>query len=752
MRLRAATADRLEQENRTLRDELDDLRQQAKAPGSGLGTADSLRVSVLGSRLGALSPDVQSPARQPLSTISASILNQVNSKTGQNAVEAASEKASAEIADLRKKYAHLSAKHGALRETYKQAQDAVREFKNQRDSWVGYAQKLESKVQVLKTRLGRGSAAQGTSTASPQPPPGTRNHEVEISKADTTGADTTPYSTAQPTAHSSAPPPVAASRSFSGIDNALDTDPDRRRTASSPPESLAAVVEQPTESTDSTEGDDRDTDGSNHLPPLPPGSAAVPSRIAVKAEPLSDGLEVLHERSVAKRKRGQDNDHQSDGPTPRRVKIEDDSSDPLVTGETNHFSPHESLDLDIEDRIMQTPRRLRGRLFQLRNPDGEDDDEGGDSGQQDGTPSLQRASRSGSVDLVRPPPVPVQPFAASPSPIHRLGSKTPGAAETARRSGLRLDHAVASLAEDGLDPAPTDQEVPIDNGLVHNPGPRASRLDELLNGSNPVPQGEPALLRPNRQPREAAPLSPWLTEVPKRVLPFGNGDGRERPLTPLARSKESAVSSAKSTPGSRLGDLARLRPAGKAAAWQAKPKAKTQPLRQQPLANLQMDDFKINPKFNNGENFAFTEVVRGRAERADLPGCVDPDCCGKHFQGMAQAERQSAGPALIHRAADIKLLEDHLGDMAYKLGSMTRQEKEELWLEAKTRELANKHGKHRHRFSRRQSPPGFWNTDFPTTQENQNDKEEAEKREKRMIEERWRDALRGGGKWLFRDE
>jgi hypothetical protein len=700
--------------------------------------------------MGALSPDVQSPARQPLTTISASTLNQANYKTGQNEVQAASEKTSAEIADLRKKYAHLSAKHGALRETYKQAQDAVREFKNQRDSWVVYAQKLESKVQKLQTKLGRGAAAQATSTASPQPPPGTRNHEVESSEPDTTGADITLYSAAQPTAHSSAPPPVAASRSFSGIDHALDTDPDRRRTASSPPESLAAVVEQPTKSTEFTEGDDRDSDGSNQLPPLPSGSAAVPSRIAVKAEPLSDGLEILHERSVAKRKRGQDNNYQSDGPALRRVKIEDGSSDPLVTGETNHFSPHESLDLDIEDRIMQTPRRLRARLVQLGNLDDEDEVRDGDSGPQDGTPNLQRACRSGSVDLVRPPLVPVQPAAASAPPTHRLGPKTPGAPETARRSGLRLDHAVASLAEDGLDLTPTVQQVPI-NGL-NNPGPRASRLDELLNASNPKPQGEPALLRPNRQPREAAPLSPWLTEVPKRILPFGNEDGKERPLTPLARSKESAVSSVKSTPGSRLGDLARHRPAGKAAAWQAKAKAKTQPLRQQPLANLQMDDFKINPKFNNGENFAFTEVVRGRAERADLPGCVDPDCCGKHFQGMAQAERQAAGPALIHRAADIKLLEDHLGDLAYKLGSMTRQEKEELWLEAKTRELANKHGKHRHRFSRRQSPPGFWNTDFPTTQENQNDKEEAEKREKRMIEERWRDALRGGGKWLFRDE
>jgi hypothetical protein len=170
------------------------------------------------------------------------------------------------------------------------------------------------------------------------------------------------------------------------------------------------------------------------------------------------------------------------------------------------------------------------------------------------------------------------------------------------------------------------------------------------------------------------------------------------------------------------------------------------------LANLGRDEFKINPDFNNGEDYAFTEVVRGRAERADLPGCTDPDCCGKHFRAMAQAERQAAGSSLIHRPADIKLLEDYLGDLQYKLGSMTRQEKEELWLEAKTRDLANKHGKHRHRFSRRQSPPGFWNADFPTTQESQEERDEEARRERALIEERYKDAMRGGGKWLFRDE
>jgi hypothetical protein len=68
------------------------------------------------------------------------------------------------------------------------------------------------------------------------------------------------------------------------------------------------------------------------------------------------------------------------------------------------------------------------------------------------------------------------------------------------------------------------------------------------------------------------------------------------------------------------------------------------------------------------------------------------------------------------------------------------------------RDLANRYGRHRHRFARRPSPPGYWNPDFPSTQEMEKNREEGEKMEKRLVEERHREAVRGGGRWLFRDE
>lgn len=175
-------------------------------------------------------------------------------------------------------------------------------------------------------------------------------------------------------------------------------------------------------------------------------------------------------------------------------------------------------------------------------------------------------------------------------------------------------------------------------------------------------------------------------------------------------------------------------------------------LRTHPLSSLTLDDFKVNPDFNDGENFAFAEVVRKRTERESLAGCTDPQCCGKAFRAMAASERDAVGPTLVTQSENIKLLEDYLGEEAFLLGTMTREEKEGLWLEAKTKQLADKFGKHRHRYHRRPSPPGFWNADFPTTQEEARDRMEGEKMERTLIQERHREAMRTGGRWIFRDE
>ncbi|PHH88013.1 hypothetical protein CDD83_8119 [Cordyceps sp. RAO-2017] len=175
-------------------------------------------------------------------------------------------------------------------------------------------------------------------------------------------------------------------------------------------------------------------------------------------------------------------------------------------------------------------------------------------------------------------------------------------------------------------------------------------------------------------------------------------------------------------------------------------------MRGRPLSELQLDDFKINPVANDGHDFAFAEVVRDKGERACLPGCTDPHCCGKQFKGLAAAERPDAPLTPAQRLEEQRLLEWYLGDDAYRLAGMGRDERAELWVEARAQELANKYGRHRHRFSRMQSPPGFWNADFPSTQELRADREEAARRERKAVAERYREASRAGGRWIFRDE
>ena len=82
---------------------------------------------------------------------------------------------------------------------------------------------------------------------------------------------------------------------------------------------------------------------------------------------------------------------------------------------------------------------------------------------------------------------------------------------------------------------------------------------------------------------------------------------------------------------------------------------------------------------------------------------------------------------------------------------MTEGDKKELLLEAKTKQIAEQYGRHRHAHERPRSPPGFWRTDMPCTQEEEQDRVEARKRVRQMVEERRREAVRGG-MWMFADE
>lgn len=171
-------------------------------------------------------------------------------------------------------------------------------------------------------------------------------------------------------------------------------------------------------------------------------------------------------------------------------------------------------------------------------------------------------------------------------------------------------------------------------------------------------------------------------------------------------------------------------------------------LREKPVNELRVQDFKPNPACNQGYSYAFTEAVRKRGDRMCMPGCTNPQCCGSHFRRLVEALDPLSG------AQEEVLLEEYLGDAYNTVMStqMSSDERTELILQARTKKMAKDAGKHREGYERRRTPPGYWRIDFPSTQEQENDRGRAKEQEVKTVQERWLEAQKAGGRWVFRDE
>ena len=189
-------------------------------------------------------------------------------------------------------------------------------------------------------------------------------------------------------------------------------------------------------------------------------------------------------------------------------------------------------------------------------------------------------------------------------------------------------------------------------------------------------------------------------------------------------------------------------------------------LRNKPVEQLKLSDFKVNPRSNHGQNHAYAEVARGRDARKCLPGCTKMDCCGAAFQKAVEIagipKSAATKPSLWDQTQnseieDLSVTEEnsllswYLGEGA-DLTALPAAERQEALLKARTKKLANMCGRHRYSYERAPSPAGFWRTDMPSTQEIEKDRENARKAEGEKIKERYREAMRSDGKWLFRDE
>ncbi|KAJ5126214.1 DNA repair protein Sae2/CtIP [Penicillium atrosanguineum] len=177
-----------------------------------------------------------------------------------------------------------------------------------------------------------------------------------------------------------------------------------------------------------------------------------------------------------------------------------------------------------------------------------------------------------------------------------------------------------------------------------------------------------------------------------------------------------------------------------------------EPYRSLPLNRLNLGHFKINPARNEGLDFAYDAVVRKKDDRKCISGCTRPGCCGDRFRAMARLGGLAANTSAEQAEKDQRILEEYVGEDRHLLDGLGGQDRDNLLVEARARILANQYGRHRHTHQRARSPPGFWRTDMPDTQEIESDREAAQRLEREKVEERYREAMRPGGLWAWADE
>lgn len=419
-----------------------------------------------------------------------------------------------------------------------------------------------------------------------------------------------------------------------------------------------------------------------------------------------------------------------------------------------------------EDRDLETTRRSFGnsatptvsRAPETYSSSGEDADSaidygtdahGMDAQLSDSTaktvktePGTGSASKRRKNTLVRTASKSVGPHESRPEsgPLHDLSPNTPTLPRTSAApvtSGKKLDHsrgaaAVHVVSEDGENARRGFKKPRIDDSTPKAVG--TGRLNGLLEGTSP--QVDRTILSPRSAPANR-----------RQREPFEDTSSRDLEKQAVSRSIERPVN--------RITRTVRDKPAPRTAAMRSietddseEILPEHEPLRARPLHRLNLDDFRVNPNTGGQSGYAYRESVRKREEKKCLPGCTREECCGAIRRFIAAGGL----PQDTSLTDDELTLQGYLGaGYASTIHKATAQERQNMLIEARAKAFADLHGKHREIWQRPQTPPGFWRTEMPSTQELEQDWEEARKRDRQKVEERWREAMRGG-RYIFRDE
>lgn len=318
-------------------------------------------------------------------------------------------------------------------------------------------------------------------------------------------------------------------------------------------------------------------------------------------------------------------------------------------------------------------------------------------------------------------------------PANAAHSRTSSTAASKKSNVEKKIAAIPMIAEDGEDYDPVMAASRSARSTLNEEKSVDRRLEGLLNASTPsrAPLTRPRSIGSSKDtpPQSTTRRAPGIsniehitTESPLRSARVATTDGH---LVGPSRPAE-----ARSRPLSSTGRTSLSKSFGR-------DPEDGEPLRARPLNRLSLQHFKLNPRWLDSHGMSYNEFLHGsNADRMTVLAETLPKLPGQNNRN------------------DDEVLLDFLGPGSEaRIASLTDLARKNLLAEAKVKCVAQSFGKHRADCDRKQDPPGFWSTDMPGTQEDEENKEKARKMEREEVKRRHEDAMRNGqGRWVFADE
>jgi len=324
--------------------------------------------------------------------------------------------------------------------------------------------------------------------------------------------------------------------------------------------------------------------------------------------------------------------------------------------------------------------------------------------------------------------------------LHEIPTNTAHSRKSSTAASKKSDvekqvAAIHMIAEDGEDYVPTVAAAQSPRSTLQKENSVYRRLGGLLGAPSPsrAPLARPKSKSPSKEtPPPSTRRAPGISNI-KHI------SSETPPSSARTTTKQSEKRHSGSTPEASSRAISReISSTGRTSLRRSfgRDPEDEEPLRARPVTRLSLQHFKPNPRWLDSRGMSYDEFLHGpNADR---------------IKTLAETLPKLPGQA---RLSDDEILFDFLGPGSEpRVASLTELAKKNLLAEAKLKRVAQSFGKVRADYDREQDPPGFWSTDMPGTQEDEENKEKARKMEREEVKQRYEDALRGHGRWNFADE